>query len=298
MLSGAHTRLRSDSGQMGTTSSIRSCSRPELPRVAESRCRPESIGIGVDPSRLEPSGVMCFWHSISLCVCVCFFSLLLCACTSCAFVSKVDSGRLWAAPGNCGRLRTTSDDPLRLQIPNDSGRLWTSLDDSGRLRTTPDDSGRLQTTPNDSRVFFVLHYARALHVPLPRRPTPDNSGRLRMTLEDSGWLWPTIDDFGRLRTTPDDSGRLRTTPDDSRRPLTTPIPNDSGRLWTTSDDSGRLRTALDNSDSWRLRFWTTQRTAPDNFERLRIILGGPNFRSRFRNYWSRIEVDSGILPTL
>ena len=108
------------------------------------------------------------------------------------------------------------------------------------------------------RVYFV-------YIPLCRRPTPEDSNS------------------NRFRTNPDDSGRLRATPT---------TPNDSGRLRTTPNDSGRLRTTPDVSG--RLQ------TTPDDsvFERLRIILGGPTFQSRFRNYRTRIGVDFGLMPTL
>ena len=85
---------------------------------------------------------------------------------------------------------------------------------------------------------------------------------------DSARSRTTLDDFGRLRTTLVNSGRIRA------------IPDDFGRLRSTSDDSGQLR------------------TTPDNSGRLRIMLGGSTFRSRFRDYRSRIGVDSGFLPTL
>ena len=87
---------------------------------------------------------------------------------------------------------------------------------------------------------------------------------LRMHFVDTGLCVE-----GRFRTTPNDSTRLRATP------------HDCGRLQTipTSTDSGRLR------------------AFPDDSERLRIMLGGPTFRSRIRNYRRRIGVDSGLLPT-
>ena len=70
------------------------------------------------------------------------------------------------------------------------------------------------------------------------------------------------DDSERLRATSDDSGQLRATPDDSKR------------LQATSDDS--------------VRFWT----APDDSKRFRIMLSGPTFQGRFRNYPCRIGLDS------
>ena len=51
-------------------------------------------------------------------------------------------------------------------------------------------------------------------------------------------------------------------------------------LRVISNDSGRLR------------------AIPDDSERLWIMLGGPTFRSRFRNYRSRTGFDSEILPIL
>ena len=72
-----------------------------------------------------------------------------------------------------------------------------------------------------------------------------------------------------LRTTPDDSGwlRLPTTPDNSEQLHTTPY--DSGRLRSISEDS----------------------------ERLRIMLGGPAFWSRFQNY-RRLRNDCQYYPSL
>ena len=87
-------------------------------------------------------------------------------------------------------------------------------------------------------------------------------GRLRTTL--------TRTDSGRLQPTPTNSNQLQPTPTDSERLRTTPTPN----------ASGLLRGILDNS------------------KRLRIMLAGTTFRIRFQNYWSRIGVDSGFLPTL
>ena len=65
-----------------------------------------------------------------------------------------------------------------------------------------------------------------------------------------------------------------------RRPTPTPDDSEKLRFRTTPRDSGRFPTILDDS------------------ERLRIMQGGPTFRSRFRISRSRIGVDSVFLLTL
>ena len=138
--------------------------------------------------------------------------------------------------------------------------------------------GRLQTTPTPARFLKTQDDSERLLPLWQLRTTPDDSGRLRTTLEDSGWLRgiPTQ----ATTTIISDDSRLRTTPNNSN----------SCRLWSTLDDFGWLRTILDNFG------WL--QTAPDDSKRRRIMLGGSTFRSRFRNYRSRIGVDSGFLPTL
>ena len=91
-----------------------------------------------------------------------------------------------------------------------------------------------------------------------------------------------------------DSNRFRTTQNNSEQLRTTP--NNSEQLRATPDDSAfeRLPKTPTWNDSRRLR----RRTIPDDSESLRIMLSGPNFQSRFRNYRSRIGVNSGFLPTL
>ena len=72
-----------------------------------------------------------------------------------------------------------------------------------------------------------------------------------------GWLRPTQEDYdsSQFQMTPDGSGRLRTTLNDSEWFWTTPDDSDSRRLQTTPDDSGRLRMTPDESDSRRIRNW-------------------------------------------
>ena len=109
--------------------------------------------------------------------------------------------------------------------------------------------------------------------------TLDDSGWLWMTLNDSGWLWMTLDESGWLwmTPTPDDFifGRLqlRTTP--------TSVNSNSGRLRTTAYDCNSAR----------------HQATPDDSGRLWAILddSGLTIQSRFRNFQSRIGVNSRFL---
>ena len=175
------------------------------------------------------------------------------------------------------------------------------------LRATPDDSGPLRIMQGgpifrsririyrsrigvDSKFLLTLPITSCLCRSWPKSPGVVQSrsksagiGVGRRQLEPSGamFLWSGISfrcvflSF-TLRVHFVYSA-LRPPTSDESEPLRTTL-NKSKQLQTTPDDSGLFR------------------TPPDDSERLRIMLGGSTFRSRFQNYQSRMGVDSEFLP--